>query len=82
MSPDAEEMVRRVEANQELPMGRCTLCLVATGKRAPHYARIEIEKTGFIITIQLPFCEACVEGILTMGDGERGSKAKRLRKTA
>jgi hypothetical protein len=70
VADDVDDLARRI---QDLPNGRCTKCSSAVGKRAPHYARLEV--SGLLLW--LPFCDACVEEYLVMAEAQRPDRPKK-----
>jgi hypothetical protein len=73
VADEIDELRRRIAASQDLPNGRCTRCSSATGKTAPHYARLEV--SGLVMW--LPFCAPCVEAYMVMAEAQRPDKAKK-----
>jgi hypothetical protein len=64
MCDEVDDVRRRIELSQKLPMGRCTRCSRATGTRAPYYTRLQVKDEG--VQIWLPFCQLCVDTYLEM----------------
>lgn len=69
MADGIDDLRRRIQARQVLPSGACCICSKATGKIAPHYARLDLPEFG--IVIHLPVCQTCAGKYVEMARAEQ-----------